>query len=162
MDAAQSALNPEQVRGSTSPMSRSPVMCAQASPESKRLLVVEDDAQIREALATMLRSEGYGVDVCDNGLRALERLRAGIAPDAIVLDLNMPVMDGWQLRAELRREARWMAIPVVAMSAVDSQASAIEVDAYLRKPFHPRELLVMLQRVLTAAAAARDHGLVLS
>jgi DNA-binding response OmpR family regulator len=74
----------------------------------------------------------------------------------------MPVMDGWQLRAELRREARWMAIPVVAMSAVDSQASAIEVDAYLRKPFHPRELLAMLQRVLTAAAAARDHGLVLS
>jgi hypothetical protein len=85
MDAAQSALNPEQVPGSTSPMSRSPVMCGQASAESKRLLVVEDDAQIRQALATMLRSEDYWVDVCDNGLRALERLRAGIAPDAIVL-----------------------------------------------------------------------------
>ncbi len=85
MDAAQSALNPEQVRGRTSPMSRSPVMCGQASAESKRLLVVEDDAQIREALAIMLRSEDYWVDVCDNGLRALERLRAGIAPDAIVL-----------------------------------------------------------------------------
>src|SRR5688572_10243732 len=106
-----------------------------ASQRPKRVLIVEDDLEIQEALALMLRSEGYAVDVSDNGLSALEQLRAGIAPHAIVLDLNMPVMDGCQFRTELRRDARWTAIPVVAVSADSSaKASAIHAEAYLQKP----------------------------
>src|SRR5262245_51298579 len=96
------------------------MMYPEGSQRPKRVLIVEDDMEIREALALVLRDEGYRVDVSDNGLSALEQLRAGLAPDAIVLDLNMPVMDGWQFRTEVRRDARWASIPVVAVSADDS------------------------------------------
>ncbi len=125
------------------------MMDPELSQRSKRVLIVEDDLEIREALALVLRDEGYLVDVSDNGLSALEQLRAGLGPDVIVLDLNMPVMDGWQFRTEVRRDARWASIPVVAVSADDSaKASAVHAEAYLQKPFHPKELLEVLQRVL--------------
>src|SRR4051794_32625764 len=83
--------------------------------EVARVLVVEDDASIRDALAQLLASEGYAVDTSENGARALDRLRSAAAPDVIVLDLRMPVMDGWQFRAEQRRDPDLASIPVIAI-----------------------------------------------
>src|SRR5688572_27933262 len=88
-----------------------------ASQRPKRVLIVEDDLEIQEALALMLRSEGYAVCVSDYVVSALGQLRAGIAPDALVLHVNMPVMDGWQFRTELRWVTLWCDIPVAALSA---------------------------------------------
>src|SRR5882757_2049331 len=76
-----------------------PLREAQTRPtvgSKRRILVVEDDRAIREALTQLLESEGYDVHGCNDGVAALERLRAAAAPDVILLDLRLPVMDGWQ------------------------------------------------------------------
>jgi signal transduction histidine kinase len=110
---------------------------------------VEDELSIREALVELLDAEGYDVHACDNGATALERLRAAVAPDVILLDLRLPVMDGWQFRMEQRRDARLASIPVVAMSADGTpKAMAVHADAYLHKPFHAAELLATLTRII--------------
>src|ERR1700722_14097901 len=67
--------------------------------ERKRILLVEDDHSIREAVQGVLEDAGYQVLEAKNGRDALERLRSGGVPDLIVLDLRMPVMDGWEFRA---------------------------------------------------------------
>jgi signal transduction histidine kinase len=111
--------------------------------------VVEDDAPIRESLTELLESEGYDVHGCDNGAVALERLHAAAAPDVIILDLRMPVMDGWQFRAKQRAEASLASIPVVAISADDSpQARAVHADAYLHKPFQTKQLLATVAGII--------------
>jgi CheY-like chemotaxis protein len=81
------------------------------------VLVVEDDADIREAVATALELEGFHVFVAENGLSALERLKAMPHPSLILADLMMPVMDGWQLIAALLQDDRLATLPVVLVSA---------------------------------------------
>jgi signal transduction histidine kinase len=117
--------------------------------KSRRVLVVEDDAEIREALGHLLGDAGYEVVVCADGRSALDLLRSGPLPDAILLDLHLPVMDGWSFRTEQRRDPELATIPVIAVSADDSaQASAIHAEAYLKKPVHPHDLIRVLDRVL--------------
>src|SRR5690348_10220063 len=67
-----------------------------AKPSRQRILLIEDDRGIREVLKCILEDEGYSVVVADNGQRGLEILRSSPTPDIIVLDLRMPVMDGWE------------------------------------------------------------------
>jgi signal transduction histidine kinase len=114
-----------------------------------RLLVVEDDQGIREPLAALLSEEGYEIALAENGQDALGKLRAGRTPDLIVLDLRMPVMDGWEFRAIQKQDPTLGLIPVVAISAdASAQAVAISADAYLRKPLDPSELLRTIERIL--------------
>src|SRR5271163_1295125 len=102
---------------------------------ARSILVVEDDADIRETLSDLLTDEGYTVSVCNNGLEALTHLRAGRRADVIVLDLMMPVMDGWQFRVLQKRDPELASIPVLALSADGTpKAAAIDAAAYLRKP----------------------------
>lgn len=82
-----------------------------------QILLVEDDAGIREALADVLGDCGYQVQCAENGAKALDRLLAGLRPHLILLDLMMPVMDGWQLLRRLEAWADWQRIPVVTVSA---------------------------------------------
>jgi CheY-like chemotaxis protein len=103
------------------------------------VLVVEDDEDIRDVLATILHEAGYGVIIARNGEEALQRLRSGTArPCVILLDLWMPVMDGWQFREAQRKDSSLADIPVVALSG-DGEAHALDAAAYLRKPiqFNP-------------------------
>src|SRR5438105_3128734 len=93
------------------------------------ILVVEDDPMIREVLAGLLVDEGYEVDEAAHGLEGLERLRA-CRPDLIVLDLMMPVMDGWNFRDRQRQLADCADVPVVVLSAVrDLEQQAVRLDA---------------------------------
>jgi C4-dicarboxylate-specific signal transduction histidine kinase len=118
----------------------------------RRLLVAEDDPTIREALVQLLTEDGYEVVTCENGFEALERLRTESTPDLIILDLLMPVMNGWQFRAAQRSDQKLAEIPVVAVSADDSpQAKAVHADAYLRKPLDGTELLGTIARVIAEA-----------
>jgi CheY-like chemotaxis protein len=79
--------------------------------------VVEDDPCIREALLIELETVGFRVATAANGKEALAAIRKGPRPSVIVTDLMMPVMDGWQLRAELLRDRKLASIPVVVLTA---------------------------------------------
>jgi CheY-like chemotaxis protein len=88
----------------------------------------------------VLEWEGYHVDCAANGQEALGRLMAGERPGVILLDLNMPVMDGRRLREEMQRDPGLSSIPIVTVSAA-RDADAVEAASIVRKPFEPAELL---------------------
>jgi signal transduction histidine kinase len=127
----------------------------------KRILIVEDDRAVLETLVGVLQDEGYEVSRASDGREALERLQGDVAADLILLDLRMPVMDGWTFRNLQRRDSHLAPIPVVAMSAdATSRAQAISADAFLRKPVDLEDLLATVRRVLADDDAKRrsDHG----
>lgn len=84
---------------------------------TKRILVVEDDTSIRELLVELLESEGYSVSSAINGLEGLKYLQTQGNPDLILIDLMMPVMDGYSFRTEQLKNSNWASIPTVVMSA---------------------------------------------
>ena len=115
----------------------------------KVILVVEDDLDVREGLVQVLQFEGYQAIGAENGLEALEHLRRSPRPDLILLDLMMPVMDGWQFRDAQRQDPSFARIPVVVISAggrVEQKASALGADAYLLKPIDVDALLAVIER----------------
>jgi two-component system response regulator MprA len=103
------------------------------------VLIVEDDHDIRECMADALEVEGYSVALAANGREALEKLRAGVRPDLILLDLLMPVMSGWEFRHEQLADPLLSGIPVVVVSA--SVPGGLRPDRHLSKPFGVDELL---------------------
>ncbi len=132
-----------------SPM-RSPGFDKRAS--ARTLLVVEDDVDIREALDGLLSTEGFLVSGCSNGREALEWLRASPKPDLILLDLMMPVMDGWQFRVAQKEDPELATIPVLALSADSTaKAAAIDAEAYLKKPVDYDTLIATIERLLVAS-----------
>ena len=119
-------------------------------PAGSRVLVVEDDEHIRDALAEALDLEGYTVETAANGAVALQRVRA-VQPDMIILDLMMPVMDGWAFMKACRREALCAGIPVLVTSAyrkLAETAPELAVQAYLAKPFDLDVLMGAVERLL--------------
>jgi signal transduction histidine kinase len=124
----------------------------------RRILLVEDDPDIRVSLQSILTDEGFEVVACSNGREALDRLGAMPAPDLIILDLMMPVMDGWQFRIQQKNDPALAQIPVIAISAdASSKAAAIDAAAYLNKPFDHAKLMGAIDRVLIAFERRRLH-----
>lgn len=106
------------------------------------VMVVEDDRDTREMLCRFLQLEGYGVETAANGRQALDRLTSGVEACVIVLDLMMPVMDGWQFRQEQVRHADLAKIPVIVVSAAGRERIArIDANEVLSKPVDLDELL---------------------
>jgi CheY-like chemotaxis protein len=104
---------------------------------TKRILVVEDDTSIRELLVELLESEGYSVSSAVNGLEGLKILQAQTNPDLILIDLMMPVMDGYSFRSEQLKNSKWAAIPTVVMSAeanAKEKMKNFNITAFLSKP----------------------------
>ena len=100
-------------------------------------------------MGPLLEAEGYGVAFAENGREALECLHGEGTPDLIVLDLRMPVMNGWEFRTIQKDDPKLGLIPVVAVSADGSaQAAAISAEAFLHKPVDPKEFLATIARVL--------------
>ena len=113
------------------------------------MLVVEDEPDVRLALAELLREAGYLVDEAEDGRHALDRLHDPPAPDAIVLDLRMPIMNGWEFRVAQRQDPQLADIPVVALSADGAaHAEAVAADVFLRKPLTGLALLHALRAVI--------------
>ena len=114
-----------------------------------RVLVIEDEPSLREALSELLMCEGYEPCLAVHGRDAIEQLESGARPDVIVSDLMMPVMDGWQLIRELQDHAAWRSIPIVILSACDNakvlQNGAVAV---LQKPMDVGCLLETLARAV--------------
>jgi CheY-like chemotaxis protein len=108
------------------------------------VLIVEDDPELLLSLSEVLQSEGFQVACARHGLEALGRLRGGARPSLILLDLMMPIMNGWQFRYEQRQDSDLAKIPVVVVSAKsDSQQHAawLEADGYISKPIDLNLLL---------------------
>jgi CheY-like chemotaxis protein len=111
------------------------------------VLIVEDDPDTREMIGRFLELEGFTVAFAANGKQALDRLDAGTPTCVILLDLMMPVMDGWEFRRQQIRQARLARIPVVVVSAAGQDLiEQIHADHYLTKPLDLEELLRTVTR----------------
>jgi CheY-like chemotaxis protein len=111
------------------------------------LLVVDDDDDVRLALKLFLEGEGFEVEEATNGAEALARLRQGLRPGLIVLDLMMPVMNGWEFREQQRAAAELKDIPVVIFTAAGLTAGAVDSLTVLPKPVDTMLLLETVKRV---------------
>ena len=111
----------------------------------KTLLVVEDSRVVQGAMRLVLEWEGYHVLSADNGQEALNLLRRGERPAVILLDVGMPVLDGWQFREEQLKDPDLAHIPVVVVSGIDI-ASTMAAQGHVQKPFVPDELLGAIRR----------------
>lgn len=122
------------------------------------ILVIDDDSDIREALATVLESAGYAVLLAENGQAALDLLKVERnLPSLILLDLMMPVMDGWQFREKQKSSERLSEVPVVIISAggkVEQKAENLAAAGWLRKPFTIPLLLREVETTLHRAHSA--------
>jgi DNA-binding response OmpR family regulator len=106
------------------------------------VFIVEDDLDTREMLEQFLLMQGFQVETAPNGKVALDRLNGGASASVILLDLMMPVMDGWQFRREQTRVQALAGIPVIVVSAAGREPlQQIEANAYLSKPVDLDELL---------------------
>ena len=118
-----------------------------------RVLVVDDDVDLSDALADSLRSLGHRVNVAHDGAEALDILRAS-RHDVIVLDLMMPNTSGWEFRVEQQKHPLLAEIPVIAMSASTSPvALAISAAAFFRKPVDARQLSDAIHRLIAPRLA---------
>lgn len=105
------------------------------------VLIIEDHAEVREALAEALSTSGLDVTVAIDGLDGLERLEAAAKlPAVILLDLRMPRLGGEAFLERVRADARWEGIPVITMSAGTSRPGDRGVRAHLHKPFELDDL----------------------
>jgi len=121
----------------------------------QRVLVIEDDADVREMVATLLKTRGYESAVCADGVEAFAQLYAGLWPCMILLDLMMPKMDGWQFMEQLRAVPAFSRIPVVVLSAYGSPEGVRSLGAadYLRKPFDPDALVAAVEQYCSKASS---------
>lgn len=115
------------------------------------ILVVDDEPDVRETIAEVLRTEGYAVDEAQDGVEALRKAHAH-RPAAILLDLNMPGMDGRECNRRLRQDHLLKNVPVVVVSAcLADEVHAMHAVAHLHKPFPLQDLLNVVSRVLGAS-----------
>jgi CheY-like chemotaxis protein len=106
------------------------------------VFIVEDDVDTREMLGRFLELEGYQVETAANGRQALDLLASGIKACVILLDLMMPVMDGWQFRREQISNKALADIPVIVVSAAGrDRVRDIDANAFLSKPVDLEQLL---------------------
>ncbi len=137
-------------------------------PLHPKLLVIEDDDAVREFLVALFEDEGYDVRCARQGAEGLVSMCAN-RPDAIILDVRMPVMDGWAFRRRqqdldgfgvceiLRRDPLTATIPIIIVSAwssPDSRNLGLELGAldYITKPFSPQELVERVNRLIHVRA----------
>ena len=130
--------------------------------ESVRVLVADDNADMREYLTNLLRTSGYLVTAVNDGVEALGVIRER-APDILVSDVMMPRLDGLQLLAALRGDPRTVALPVLLLSARAGQEASIEgleagADDYLVKPFAAAELLARVRANVELARMRNHHA----
>ena len=113
------------------------------------VLIVEDDRNIAELLQMYLEKEGYAVTVANDGGQGLAKYRA-IKPDLVLLDVMMPVMDGWSVCKAIRAEAQTPIIMLTAKGETDDKVAGLKsgADDYVTKPFEMKEVLARIEAVL--------------
>jgi two-component system cell cycle response regulator DivK len=122
---------------------------------SKRILVVEDQDDNRRIIRDLVTSVGYELIEAEDG-EAGVRLAGSERPDLILMDIQLPVLDGYEATRRIKADPELRAIPIIvvtsyALSGDDQKAIAAGCDAYVAKPFSPRELLATIRRFLPEA-----------
>lgn len=107
----------------------------------KSILVVEDNKEIQESLKMALEIEGYNVFTADNGKEGMEQLSKIPPPCMILLDLMMPVMNGWEFVEEINKNLMLSDIPIVVVSAFGDKKGTPKTDGYIQKPIDLDALL---------------------
>jgi CheY-like chemotaxis protein len=128
--------------------------------DPRRILVVDDEFSSTEVLALILREEGFGVTVASNGRQALERLDDA-APDLVISDYMMPVMNGAEMARALRGHPGHARVPILMLSSVPESALKVHrdcYDRYLRKPFDLDALLEAVRSLLGALPPHPDRA----
>ena len=117
------------------------------------VLIVEDDKNIAELLQMYLEKEGYAITVAYDGGQGLAKFRA-IKPDIVLLDVMMPVMDGWSVCKAIRSESQTPVIMLTAKSETDDKVTGLRsgADDYITKPFEMKEVLARIEAVLRRAS----------
>jgi CheY-like chemotaxis protein len=134
-------------------------------PTQTPILIVEDDADTRATQQRLLELAGYAVICAANGQEALELLRGGLRPAAILLDMGMPIMNGRRFRLRQRRDPSLAAIPLVLLSGssnLEEDAASLAADAWFHKPVDVGQLLMTLRSLVgdnhRDAADYLQHG----
>jgi CheY-like chemotaxis protein len=110
------------------------------------VLIVEDDEDLRDMMAQMLTIEGFEAATAANGREALDYLHSAGKPNVILLDLMMPVMDGWEFRRLQKADPELAPVPVIVLSAVDPpRAASVDANAFLKKPLDFERLLQLVR-----------------
>jgi CheY-like chemotaxis protein len=123
------------------------------------ILVIEDSASVRRLIEVCLRPLGVEIRSVEDGLLGLEAATSEI-PQAIVLDIGLPGMDGWEVLARLRadeatRRVRVLVLTAHAQPEMADRAAAKGADSFMTKPFRPEELRESVQELLSLAAASQ-------
>ena len=123
------------------------------------VLIVEDDRNIAELLQMYLEKEGYAVTVAADGGQGLAKFRA-IKPDLVLLDVMMPVMDGWSVCRAIRAESKTPVIMLTAKGQTDDKVTGLKngADDYITKPFEMKEVLARIHAVLRRFGDGGDSG----
>jgi CheY-like chemotaxis protein len=110
------------------------------------VLIVEDDEDLREMMAQLLTLEGFETAAVANGQEALQYLHEAASPEVILLDLMMPVMDGWEFRRLQQADPALADVPVIVLSALDqTHAAKVDAAAFLKKPLDFDRLLALVR-----------------
>ena len=119
----------------------------------KRILCIEDEAEMIELMRLVLGRKGYQVSGAEGGQEGLEKVRAEM-PDLVLLDLMMPDMGGWEVYQQMKADDKMKDIPVIIVTAKAQSIDKVlglyiaKVDDYIAKPFSPSELIDSVERVL--------------
>lgn len=124
-----------------------------ARADARRVLVVEDDPDIRDAIVEILQDEGYDVSAAADGRQALDLLASPTPlPDIILLDLMMPVMNGFQFREEQLKKPELARLPVLIVTAdanALAKAEALQAAGFIKKPLQIETLLDTIEKLLS-------------
>jgi CheY-like chemotaxis protein len=123
-------------------------------PANRPILLVDDDIAFRRELKELLLESGYCVETADNGWQAWAYLQANPPPSLILLDLMMPVMDGWELHAALKSHPELRSVPTVVLSCFDRyriEPSLSDIQGYIEKPIRTTQLMSIVSRHVARA-----------
>jgi len=123
------------------------------------ILIVDDHSDLRDALTVLLEHEGYRVADVGNGAEALDYLRSREPVNALIVDLDIPVMNGWDFLAQCRQDATWRTIPTLVLTGVsiaERRRQELGPVPVFTKPFNFDELLAVLRRAMIRAVGPDD------
>ncbi len=126
---------------------------------AQKILIVEDDGNIAELLHLYLEKEGYETKIASDGGKAVELFRS-FSPDLVLLDIMLPVMDGWSVLKRIRAESKTPIIMLTAKGEVSDKVTGLEqgADDYIVKPFETKEVLARIHAVLRRMGGENEGG----